>query len=95
MSIELGMEVYNGVCLACHSVDGTRRVGPSFKGLAGSERRLADGSVVQANDDYLLRSILEPNAQVVEGYPPVMPPLGGTLNQTQIESVNLYIKSLR
>lgn len=94
-TIEKGMEVYNGVCLACHSVDGTRRVGPSFKGLYGTERKFADGSVVQANDDYLLRSILEPNAQVVEGYPPAMPPMGGTLNQTQIESVILYIKSLK
>lgn len=94
-TLEKGQEVYNTVCLACHSNDGTPRVGPTFKGLAGSQRTLADGSTVTADDDYLMRSILEPNAQVVQGFPPAMPPMAGTLNQTQIESIILYIKSLK
>lgn len=94
-SLEKGQEVYNTVCIACHSVDGTPRVGPSFKGLYGSQRKLASGQTVEANDDYLMRSLLEPNADIVEGFPPAMPPMAGTLNQTQIESIILYVKSLK
>ena len=93
-SVEIGQEVFNSVCLACHSTDGTPRVGPTFKGLAGSQRTLSDGTTVVADDDYLIRSILDPNAQVVQGFPPAMPPMGGTLTQTQIESLILFIKSL-
>lgn len=93
-TVEKGLEVYNSVCLACHSNDGTARVGPTFQGLHGSQRTFTDGTSAVADDDYLVESILEPNAKVVEGFPPAMPPMGGTLNQTQIDSVILYIKSL-
>jgi cytochrome c oxidase subunit II len=94
-TVERGLEVYNAVCLACHSVDGSARVGPSFKGLYGSNRPFTDGTSAVADDDYLLESILEPNKKIVQGYPPAMPPMGGTLNQTQLESVILYIKSVQ
>lgn len=94
-TLEKGQEVYNTVCLACHSTDGTPRVGPSFKGLAGSQRQFTNGTSAIADDDYLMQSILEPNAQIVQGFQPAMPPMGGTLNQTQLESIILYIKSLK
>ena len=62
-------------CTGCHSLDGSARPGPTWKGLAGSQVKLADGSTVTADDEYLLESIADPNAQVVEGFPPnMMPP---------------------
>lgn len=63
-------------CLGCHSLDGTRQVGPSFQGLAGSERTvLRDGAelTVTADADYLVRAIRDPNFEIVAGYPAVMP----------------------
>jgi cytochrome c oxidase subunit 2 len=59
-------------CLACHSTDGTRGVGPSWKGMFGRVETLADGSTITAADAYLRESITDPGAKLVEGYPPVM-----------------------
>lgn len=56
-------------CLSCHTTDGGRGVGPTFDGLAGSEVRLSDGRTVRADRDYLLRAILEPDADTVAGFP--------------------------
>jgi cytochrome c oxidase subunit 2 len=56
-------------CLVCHTTNGGRAAGPTFAGLAGSRVQLADGSTVTADDEYLKRSILDPGAQTVEGYP--------------------------
>lgn len=55
-------------CSACHSLTGSAGVGPSFKGLAGSQVALATGQTVTADDAYLERSITDPDAQVVKGY---------------------------
>ena len=59
-------------CLACHSIDGTRGVGPSWKGMYGRTETLADGSTIEAGDAYLGESIRDPNAKLVQGFPPVM-----------------------
>jgi cytochrome c oxidase subunit II len=58
-------------CLTCHSLDGTKIVGPSFKGLYGSKRVVITDQgekEVEAFDDYIKRSILDPNAEVVKGF---------------------------
>jgi hypothetical protein len=55
-------------CASCHSLDGSEGTGPSFKGLAGSTVTLEGGKTVKATREYLRRSILEPDAEVVEGY---------------------------
>jgi cytochrome c oxidase subunit 2 len=81
-------------CTACHSLDGSRMVGPSLKGVAGVERKLADGSAALADDNYIRNSILNPGEQVVEGYPAVMPSYQGQLNDKQIDALVEYIKTL-
>lgn len=60
-------------CNACHSLDGTVVVGPSWQGLFGSQRSLESGETVTAGEEYLRNSILHPNDQVVEGFAPSMP----------------------
>lgn len=87
-------------CLACHSVDGsvTGRVGPSWKALAGSERVLANGGRRVADAAYLRESILNPAASVARGFDQTdagMPSYAGVLTDAEIESVILYIQSLR
>ncbi|HEX6490900.1 MAG TPA: c-type cytochrome [Gaiellaceae bacterium] len=56
-------------CSGCHTLTGTRLVGPGFKGLYGSKVPLANGQTVTASDAYLLESILNPDKQIVKGYP--------------------------
>ncbi len=55
-------------CAGCHSLDGSKRTGPTFKGLAGSTVTLEGGKKVKADAAYLERAILEPDADVAEGY---------------------------
>lgn len=83
-------------CLACHSVDGTALVGPTFKGVFGSERPFEDGATRTADEAYIRDSILNPGAQVVEGYANVMPTTyEQQLSEDQIESIIAFIESLR
>jgi cytochrome c oxidase subunit II len=56
-------------CSDCHSLSGVRLAGPTWKGLAGSTVKLADGHTVVADAAYLTRHIAEPNAFTVSGYP--------------------------
>jgi cytochrome c2 len=89
-------------CMACHSTDGTLvgKVGPSWKGLFGSEREIAKGEKgkFKADEAYLRESITNPSAKVVKGFEKFdtgMPIYNGILNESQIESLILYIKSLK
>lgn len=89
-------------CMACHSIDGTTvgKVGPSWKGLYHSDREIAKGmkGIVKADEAYLRESILAPSAKVVKGFEKFdtgMPIYAGILNDSQIESLILYIKTLK
>ena len=63
-----GKELVSATCLGCHSVDGSRRTGPTFKGLAGSQVQLSDGSTVTADDAHLKLAITDPDAQIAKGF---------------------------
>jgi len=81
-------------CGQCHSVDGSARVGPSFKGIWGKEHKFADGSSNLVDEDYIRESVLEPQAKVRAGYPASMPTFKGKLKDWQIDGLIAYIKSL-
>lgn len=82
-------------CLACHSVDGTAKVGPTWKGLYSSRVTLSDGKVVVADDAYIKEHILEPGKELVKGFPNVMPPFKGVLRDEDIASITEYMKTLK
>jgi len=93
---ELGEKIYKEKgCNACHSVDGSTLVGPSFKGVFGHTVELADGSKVEADENYLRQSVLEPQSQVVKGFQPVMPSFKGILSDDEVTAVIAYIKTLK
>jgi cytochrome c oxidase subunit II len=60
-------------CAQCHSDDGSARSGPTFKGAFGAEHEMADGSRILVDENYIRKSILEPQADIRAGYKPVMP----------------------
>ncbi|MET0961288.1 MAG: cytochrome c oxidase subunit II [Noviherbaspirillum sp.] len=80
-------------CIACHSVDGSGGVGPSWKGLYGKQETLADGSTVLADEAYLKKSIRDPAAQVVKGYPPIMPK--SDVSDEELAALLAYIESMK
>ena len=83
-------------CNACHSLDGTQNVGPSWKGIYGEEVKFADGSTATADDAYIIESIRNPGARIVEGYQNIMPAgIGSTLTDQQIQDLIALIKSLK
>jgi cytochrome c2 len=84
-------------CIACHSLDGNQEghSGPSWKGVFGSERRFTDGTTRVADAAYLREAILDPAKTIVEGYDPGMASYAGVLSDEELESVILYIESLR
>ena len=60
--------------------------------LSGKMQTLADGSTVLADETYLRRAIREPQAQVVKGFPPVMPP--AILSDEEVAALVAYLQSL-
>ena len=81
-------------CAACHSVDKSTKIGPPWRGLYGSQVELNDGSLVTADEAYLLESIKDPNAKIVKGFTRGAMPLV-SLTDSEINSLIAYIKSVK
>jgi len=81
-------------CTACHSIDGSPGIAPTWFGLYGSEVELADGSVVTASDEYYKESIKEPQEQIVAGFESVIMPQF-TFTDEEISDIIAYLKTLR
>src|SRR5581483_2166293 len=80
-------------CTACHSLDGSALVGPTLKGLYGSRRVLANGTVVVADEAYIRESIEKPDAKVVKGFEANMPAM--PLSQADEQAIIDFIKTLK
>jgi cytochrome c oxidase subunit 2 len=91
---QLGLKMFNqNGCTTCHSTDGTIKTGPSFKGVFGKTETFSDGSTAVVDENYIRQSVLEPQAKVVKGFPPVMPTFKGRLKDRQILGLIEFIKS--
>lgn len=82
-------------CETCHSVDGSRSKGPTWKGLFGKMEKLRDGKTVEVDEAYLRESMMNPAAKVVDGFEPVMPTFQGLLRENEIRGLVAFIKSLK
>jgi cytochrome c oxidase subunit 2 len=82
-------------CLKCHSVDGTRHIGPTWKDLYMRQERLQGGKTVVADEAYITKSMMDPAADLVAGYQNVMPTFQGRLSPPEVAAIVEYIKSLR
>ena len=81
-------------CLSCHTLDGEAAVGPTWKGLWGKRVRLAGGGAVVADPAYLTRSMMDPMAEITQGFQPVMPTYQGRLTPPETAALLELIKSL-
>lgn len=81
-------------CTSCHSINGGKLIGPTWQGLFGSKVKLSDGTTVTADEAYLIKSIEDPSAQVVQGYPDGLMPSFGLTND-QVKNIVSYIETLK
>ena len=93
--VEAGQGLYSKKgCVACHTTTGAKLVGPSWKGIYGKDEGTDHGNV-KVDEQYIRESILDPQAKVVTGFPPTMPPFRGQITDTEIDELTAYIKSLK
>jgi cytochrome c oxidase subunit II len=86
-------------CLACHSIDGGKSVGPSFRKLYGSTIEVTTNGAthkITVDDAYIKKSIYDPNTDVAAGYAPgIMKSYKGVISDKDVEQINEYLKSLK
>lgn len=81
-------------CAACHSIDGVDGAGPTWLGMAGSERTMEGGEVIVADRDYLVQSIIDPGVHIVDGFFDAMPKdFGDRLTPDEVDALVGYIES--
>lgn len=68
----LGLKVLrNNACTSCHSLDGSKLVGPTFQNLYGEPRQvIVDGQEITmvADSAYIYTAIIDPDKELVKGY---------------------------
>jgi cytochrome c oxidase subunit II len=85
-------------CFACHTTDGNKLVGPSFKGIWGEEVTVSTGGEkrqIVVDEEYIRRSIYDPNADIVDGFNKgLMLSYEGQLSEEDVENIIEYLKTL-
>ena len=93
VSVEAGEQLSRSQgCAGCHGGDFDGGAGPGWIGLAGSERLLTDGTTVIADDEYLTTAIVDPSAQLVDGYNLRMP--ANNLTDAEVADIVAFIETL-
>jgi cytochrome c oxidase subunit 2 len=83
-------------CRACHSIDGSPLVGPTWLGIFGSQEGLTDGSSATVDAGYIAESIRDPGAKIVTGFQNLMPAnIGAELTDDQINDIVAFLESLK
>lgn len=80
-------------CASCHNAGSGQR-GPKLDGIFGKPQKMLSGQTVVADESYIRESILNPQANVVEGYGPIMPTFKGQVSEEQLVQLVAYIKSI-
>jgi cytochrome c oxidase subunit 2 len=94
-----GKKLYKeNACITCHTTDGSKGTGPTWKGMYGHNVELNAGlsggmGSTMADEAYVRESITKPQAKVVMGFNPVMPPY--KLSEKQVSAIIEYMKTLQ
>jgi len=98
---EAGEKIYwgDGQCHTCHSIgtSGSATRGPNQEGLAARAEERAKEAGLASGLEYLVESIVDPSAYIVEGYDNIMPKVYDApimLNREQIQAVLTYLQTL-
>jgi cytochrome c oxidase subunit 2 len=80
-------------CATCHTGE-AQALAPDLAGLFGRPVKLQTGETVIADENYLRESIMNPRAQLVAGFQPLMPSFQGVISEEQVLQLIAYIRSL-
>lgn len=97
---EVGEKLYKMKgCNSCHTVDGSRNVGPTWKDMYGHEIAFADGTSRTTEQmtgpefaNYIRESVYEPGKKIVAGFPNQMLTYQGKVNEQELEALIAYMK---
>ena len=95
-----GLQVLKkNACTSCHSLDGSKLIGPSFKGIWGiTETVVTNGAEreITVNEKYVRASLNDPNGDVVKGYNPgLMISYTDLVNDEDLVQIIEYLKTLK
>lgn len=85
-------------CVACHTIDGSPKIGPTFKGVFGKKETVIRNGKEQdivVDEAFIKQTLLHPEIDRVKGFPPMMPSQQGQLTDKEIDAIIDYIKSLK
>jgi cytochrome c oxidase subunit 2 len=86
-------------CTGCHSIDGSKLVSSSFKGLYGkTEKVVTDGKErsVVIDDEYIRTAIHDPDKDLVVGYPKgLMKSYKELITEEELVKINDYLKTIK
>jgi cytochrome c oxidase subunit 2 len=88
-----GLYVKRG-CVGCHTTDGNRGTGPTWKNMWGYNVDFESGPSLTVDAPYIRESILQPSAKIVKGFNNVMPSFQGQLDDEKINDIIAYIQTL-
>jgi cytochrome c oxidase subunit 2 len=94
---EQGKQLYTQRgCNACHSIDGSRVVGPTFKGIFGRKETFEDDKEYTVDENYIHQCITEPQTIKIKGYPAgVMPSFKGVVSDEDVSAIIAFMKTLK
>src|SRR5690606_22381640 len=81
-------------CFQCHTVDGSPGDGPTWLNLYGARETMQTGEVVYVNPTYITQSMMDPTAEIVAGFPPIMPSFQGRITPAEDAAIIEYMKAL-
>ena len=94
--VKAGEEIYHtkGTCEICHRIGQKGTRAPDLAGVGARAAKTKPGMSAKA---YLLESLIQPQAYVVEGYPPIMPAVDKppiALNRSEVWALIAFLESL-
>ena len=96
-----GLQVLKkNACTSCHSLDGSKIIGPSFKGVWGiTETVITEGveRQITVDEEYIRSSIYDPNADVTKGYNPglMITTYKDLITEDEVKDIIEYLKTLK
>jgi len=85
-------------CLACHSLDGTKLIGPSFKNIYNSRYVvISEGEehTITADSSYIKNAIYNPDENIVKGYKKgLMKSYAPVIADAQLSEIVSYLKTI-